>query len=253
MSPVIVRNVIIGEGRPKVCVPLVERTEEALLQAAARIGKFPVDLVEWRADFYEAAPDGAALATMAGKLRERIGEKPILFTLRTASEGGEKQLTAKEYSDANKDVISSGFIDLIDIEMMAGDAQVDTLIRFAHQFDVKVICSSHDFHKTPSKDRILRRLQRMQDMGADIVKAAVMPQTRGDVLTLLDATLTMKELYARVPVITMSMSSLGLPTRLMGETFGSAITFGAVGKASAPGQIDAEDLMKVLDVIHKAM
>ena len=46
----------------------------------------------------------------------------------------------------------------------------------------------------------------MQSLGADIVKFAVMPQCERDVLTLLDATLTMKEEHSDTPVITMSMS-----------------------------------------------
>ncbi|MCR4745048.1 MAG: type I 3-dehydroquinate dehydratase, partial [Lachnospiraceae bacterium] len=40
---------------------------------------------------------------------------------------------------------------------------------------------------------------------------------------------------------------------LCGESFGSAATFGAVGKVSAPGQMDAEGLDTVLNLIHGAM
>jgi 3-dehydroquinate dehydratase-1 len=49
----------------------------------------------------------------------------------------------------------------------------------------------------------------------------------------------------------MSMSSIGLTSRLVGEQFGSAITFATVGKASAPGQIDYQELNQMLDIIHK--
>ena len=38
--------------------------------------------------------------------------------------------------------------------------------------------------------------------------------------------------------------------RLCGEAFGSALTFGSVGAASAPGQINAEDLREILALIH---
>ncbi|MDI5818043.1 type I 3-dehydroquinate dehydratase, partial [Salmonella enterica subsp. enterica serovar Kentucky] len=40
----------------------------------------------------------------------------------------------------------------------------------------------------------------------------------------------------------MSMSKTGVISRLAGEVFGSAATFGAVKKASAPGQISVADL-----------
>ena len=93
----------------------------------------------------------------------------------------------------------------------------------------------------------------MQQMGADIPKIAVMPQNRKDVLTLLLATEEMTAEYADRPIITMSMSGTGLISRLCGEVFGSSCTFGAVGKVSAPGQMNAEDLDTVLELIHKGL
>ncbi len=65
---------------------------------------------------------------------------------------------------------------------------------------------NHDFDKTPAKEEIIYRLRKMQEFGAYIPKIAVMPQTVGDLLILLDATYTMKTEYADRPFITMSMS-----------------------------------------------
>ena len=93
----------------------------------------------------------------------------------------------------------------------------------------------------------------MQDMNADISKIAVMPACRQDVLTLLLATLEMTEKYADRPIITMSMAGTGVVSRLVGESFGSALTFGAASQASAPGQIDVEQLRQVLDIIHESL
>ncbi|EPZ7798013.1 type I 3-dehydroquinate dehydratase, partial [Shigella flexneri] len=72
------------------------------------------------------------------------------------------------------------------------------------------------------------------------------------VLTLLAATLEMQEQYADRPIITMSMAKTGVISRLVGEVFGSAATFGAVKKASAPGQISVNDLRTVLTILHQA-
>ena len=55
------------------------------------------------------------------------------------------------------------------------------------------------------------------------------------------------------PLITMSMGPVGMISRLCGEVFGSALTFGSVGKASAPGQVNANDLAGVLKLIHESM
>ena len=92
----------------------------------------------------------------------------------------------------------------------------------------------------------------MREMGCDIAKIAVMPQNRADVLTLLQVTEQMsRELDC--PVISMSMAKDGVISRLCGEVFGSCLTFGTVGKASAPGQIGTKDLALVLDIIHKSL
>ena len=76
-----------------------------------------------------------------------------------------------------------------------------------------------------------------------------MPQSAADVLTLLSATETMQRCHARRPLITMAMGRLGMVSRLAGEVFGSAVSFGAAGQASAPGQIDAGDLRFILQVL----
>ena len=88
-------------------------------------------------------------------------------------------------------------------------------------------------------------------MGADIPKIAVIPQNKKDVLVLLSATEEMATEYADRPIITMSMSGTGLISRLSGEVFGSSCTFGAVGKTSAPGQMNAADLDTILRSIHE--
>ena len=92
----------------------------------------------------------------------------------------------------------------------------------------------------------------MQDLGADLPKIAVMPNSAKDVLTLLCATDEMVTEHAKRPIITMSMGGTGLVSRISGETFGSALTFGAAKKASAPGQIAVQDLYEVLNLIHKS-
>lgn len=76
----------------------------------------------------------------------------------------------------------------MDVEAFTGDEIVRKIIEKAHEHGVKVVASNHDFFKTPSKEEIISRLIKMRDLGADIPKIAVMPQSKKDVLTLLSAT-----------------------------------------------------------------
>ena len=253
MNPVKVRNVEIGTGIPKICVPIVGTTKEEILNAAETIKTTAADVVEWRVDWYEDIFDFEKTEETMRALRETLGEMPILFTFRTSKEGGEKAIETDVYVELNQKAARTGLIDLIDVEAFTGDDAVKAVIGTAHECGVKVVASNHDFQKTPEKEEIVSRLRRMQELGADIPKIAVMPQNKKDVLTLLSATEEMCREYARCPVVTMSMSARGVLSRLCGEVFGSAITFASAGKASAPGQMDVDELKEVLKILHKNM
>ena len=253
MNTVKVRNIEIGAGIPKICVPIVGVTREEILAAAENIKSTKADVVEWRVDWYEDIFDFAKTEATMQALREALGEMPILFTFRTSKEGGEKAIETETYVELNQNAAKTGLIDLVDVEAFTGDEAVKAVVETAHANGVKVIASNHDFHKTPAKEEIVSRLRKMQELGADILKIAVMPQNKKDVLTLLAATEEMASEYADRPIITMSMSETGVISRLSGEVFGSALTFGAVGKVSAPGQMGIEDLTTVLGLLHKSL
>ena len=253
MNTVKVRNIEIGAGIPKICVPIVDVTREEILAAAENIKSTKADVVEWRVDWYEDIFDFTKTEATMQALREVLGEMPILFTFRTSKEGGEKAIETEAYVELNQNAAKTGLIDLVDVEAFTGDEFVKAVVETAHANGVKVIASNHDFHKTPAKEEIVSRLRKMQDLGADIPKIAVMPQNKKDVLTLLAATEEMVSEYADRPIITMSMSGTGVISRLCGEVFGSALTFGAVGKVSAPGQMGIEDLTTVLGLLHKSL
>lgn len=248
-----VRGVRIGEGIPKICVPIVGTTRDEILAAAKSFESVKKDVVEWRADWFEGVFDFAQVEAVLKELRRVLGNTPVLFTFRTANEGGEKAIEPAAYAELNKRAAATGLIELVDVEAFTGDEVVRDIIESAHESGVVVVASNHDFEKTPEKDEIVRRLRKMQELDADIPKIAVMPQSRKDVLTLLSATEEMASEYADRPIITMSMSATGLISRLCGECFGSALTFGAVGKASAPGQMNASDLSEILNLIHTSL
>ena len=57
MNTVRVRNVEIGTGIPKICVPIVGVTKEDILAEAKTFDSIPVDVVEWRVDWFEGVFD----------------------------------------------------------------------------------------------------------------------------------------------------------------------------------------------------
>ena len=121
----------------------------------------------------------------------------------------------------------------------------------AHTAGVPVVCSSHDFHKTPPRAELVHRMVAMQQAGADLPKLAVMPQSRTDVLELLAATAEMADLHPETPVITMSMGALGAVSRLCrGGLWLCHDLCQAPGTASAPGQVGLDVVNAVLDSLR---
>ena len=49
MEPVKARNVIIGKGRPKICVPIVAVTAGEIFEEARLLAERSIDIAEWRA------------------------------------------------------------------------------------------------------------------------------------------------------------------------------------------------------------
>ncbi|QMD06789.1 type I 3-dehydroquinate dehydratase [Citrobacter sp. RHB36-C18] len=252
MKTVTVKNLVIGEGAPKIIVSLMGKDIATVKSEALAYREADFDILEWRVDHFTEVSSVDAVLEAARAIRDVMSDKPLLFTFRSAKEGGEQALAVENYIALNRAAVDSGLVDMIDLELFTGDELIKATVEYAHAKNIAVIMSNHDFHKTPVAQEIVLRLRKMQELGADIPKIALMPQNKTDVLTLLGATLEMQERYADRPIITMSMAKTGVISRLSGEVFGSAATFGAVKKASAPGQISVTDLRTVLTILHQA-
>lgn len=248
IQPIKVKNITLGEGAPKICAPIVSETQKELLDEVSALHHLPIDLIEWRADFYEDVFQTDKVLSTLKLLHESAPSIPLIFTFRTKAEGGEKSISTDDYFSLALNVAKSGLADFIDIEyfLLQDTKQLQSYIKQLQKNGTKVILSNHDFHKTPAKEEIIERLRHMQDLNCDIPKIAVMPASPYDVLTLLDATYTFYEQYSTKPVITMSMTSMGCISRISGEIFGSCITFGSASQASAPGQIPVTQLKEIL-------
>ncbi len=250
MKTLTLRGKTVGAGRPKTIVPIVATTHAAIVADATRMQSAPLDVVEWRADFFEDVLDATALTALLKDLRTTLGETPLLVTYRRAVEGGEGDATLAQYTAFCRTVMQSGCADLLDIERSIGDDTFAPLVSKAHTHGLPVIASSHNFGFTPSADEMVATLCSMQEGGADIAKLAVMPQSKADVLALFAASATMADAHPETPIVTMSMGALGQASRVCGGTFGSAMTFASLGDASAPGQIALGEMNVMLDALY---
>lgn len=253
MKKVQVRDVVFGEGKPKICIPIMGKTLSGLEEEIKGLDGLNYDVIEWRMDHFDEIMDEEKAIEAVNLVRELLNDTVLLSTFRTSKEGGEKAISNEDYVKLNCAIIKSGKTDLIDVECFTGKDEVKSIVDCAHENNVFVVMSNHDFDKTPAYDEIINRLKTMQEQNADIPKIALMPNSVDDVLTVLKATNDMVNNFADRPIITMSMGKYGIISRLAGEVFGSCLTFGAAKAASAPGQINVNDLDTVLTILNKSL
>jgi len=242
MKSVSVRGVVLGEGRTKICVSVTGPDEAGLREELELVPGSGADLIEVRADLIREDPARALFLA-----RESCPQMPVIFTVRTKREGGEFDGSAAVYRQLL--LAAAGEADLVDLELQMAEKDPG-LISDLHAAGALITGSYHNFSSTPDAPQLLQKLIRMQELGMDVCKLAVMPRSREDVLELMFASAEMSAAYADRPIVTMSMGQLGNISRVSGALTGSAVTFASLKKASAPGQIPARVMREMIDVLQ---
>lgn len=234
----------------KTIVPITAKTkEQALAQAQVIANTADADLAEFRIDLLSFASDTKQVIALGHELKKILGNKPMIATIRTKNEGGQLEISDADYGKTYQAYLKNPFMDWLDVEMFRDQKVVSEIVQKAHQKKVLVVMSNHDFQKTPSQDEIEKRLLKQDQMGADILKIAVMPKSKQDVFTLMNATLKVSQQTTK-PLLTMSMGQLGTISRVATANMGGSYSFGMIGQASAPGQIDVTKLKQILQTVQ---
>lgn len=254
-----VRGIELGAGRPEIIVPLTAASPEAVLDQARRALEAPARILEWRTDLYASGRPTVqhreSVLDLLPALRATMGpERALLVTLRTAVEGGAREVADEDLGALLEAVIASGHADLVDVETSRDATVVARVVGAARARGVAVVGSFHDFDATPGEDELVELLRSQRRVGADVPKIAVTPQGPADVLRLLAASLRVAA-DGEGPYIAISMGELGKVSRVAAEVFGSAATFAtagdaAQGGASAPGQLAARDVERMLELLR---
>jgi len=210
----------------QICVSICESTSVKAAEAVARAAEW-ADLVEIRADF---------IRDLDLDLLFRNKPAPVIFTLRSRQEGGAYLGSELQRLETILQAAQRG-ADYVDVEFSAFWRIV--LKRVPCE---QVILSCHNFEETPRNLDGL--LDDMASSGAGILKIAV--RARGLADNLRIAELLHRARGQGQKLCALAMGCEGLPSRILGSSWGSWMTFASLpgGEAAADGQLPADVLAR---------
>jgi len=198
------------------------------------------DAIEFRLDLASAPFE---------QLAAYDGELPILATNRVTREGGQA-LAKPERLDELVRVLDHPAVEAVDVELdaiRAGDGM--RVVEQAHEHEVSVVASTHDFETTPARNELRSVLSEACEYG-EVGKLAVTAHSPEDVLDVLAVT---REATVRGEIVaTMAMGEVGRHSRVVAPLYGSRLGFAPVAAeaATAPGQYDLETFRQLLEQLR---
>ncbi len=212
------------------CITLTERLTVDLIDRMSDLSGL--------ADMFEIRGDLVTDIDLLTILRVRT--KPLIFTARSASEGGKMKDDDPKRRALLHEAVRRGY-DYVDVEYRSGFFDIMT-----EKAGHGLIVSYHDMTGTPQDLEAL--YEGMCKTGADVVKIAVSPRSMTEVGRLME--LARRHAHSTPPLIAIALGPLGAVSRITGPKYGAPFVFASTGKGheAAAGQIPAEEMDTVYNV-----
>ncbi|MDI1495432.1 MAG: 3-dehydroquinate dehydratase [Cenarchaeum symbiont of Oopsacas minuta] len=218
----------------KMCASIAQKTPRTInstLQKALTV----CDYAELRLDFLKPNDVPIALELCKSKISKTI------CTLRPKSQGGVFTGTERERISIMK-LIAEYNPYLLDVEYTVIKKNPN-LYRYISDTKTNVLCSWHDFKRTPSIKELHSKMALMEKYSkyVKIVTMAVKPSDAATILALYSK-------RSKTNLVAFAMGDLGKISRLLCLYLGSPFTFVSLGRAIAPGQLSARQMLDTLIV-----
>ena len=220
-----------------ICVPITDAQAREFL-ASLDEAEQVADCVEARLDFL----DDDQLGDVMAALQTRPSIKPLILTYRPLEQGGRKDLSLAMRQEFWRS-IDRGLKD----RMGYADLELDLVESFEGNGPIpweKVICSYHDFDRTPENlddvfDRVLRTPARVAKLATQVKR-----------VDDCERILNLAKRAGTRPFVLLGMGPAGVATRVLSLSRGALLTFGALrpGAESAAGQPTVDELRNLYRV-----
>lgn len=234
------RRLLRGKDQIKICVPIVETTVEKALEAIEEANNL-ADLIELRVDYLKE-PE------LAPFMKNR--KKPFIITNRRKEEGGRYRGDEQERFRILKEAVELG-AEYVDVEIRSRRSLLRDLIE--NKKRTKMILSFHDFQETPSQKELRRLCDRMNQLGADVVKIVTFAKSWEDNLQVLSLIPFARK--KKQEIVTFCMGEKGKMSRIFAPFMGTAWTYASLSriKASAPGQLTIGEMKEIWEKLTQML
>lgn len=212
----------------RLCACLREKTVKECIDVAKKID---TELIEHRIDYMTKPEDFK-------KIYQSI-KVPVVATNRPVRSGGKFEGTEEDRIVLLLKAIYEGCA-YVDVEIETDPYLMKKVIETARKNDCKVIISTHDYKKTPSKEELFEIMRTEKELGADIGKIATTANSIKDCYKVLG--LLKEAQKENFPLIAFCMGKIGKFSRLMSLKHGAPFTYVAIKEGTAPGQIQLDDM-----------
>ena len=207
----------------------------------ARIDYENCDILEIRYDFFEESE----WPTLASRVRKIAPNTIQLGTIRLKRDGGTfPNARAIERPALWKKILAAADVpEWLDLER---DCLHDynELREIADTRGVNILISEHNFTRIPNDLELKNYLTDVKRVKADGIKIAAMSNSEDDCTRLYKFA---KKAKGFKFIAAFGMGETGKISRIWSLKEGANLTYGSIGKAAAPGQIDVALMRKAID------
>ena len=225
--------------RPEICLSLNCKTIE---EVKADIDEFGIycHAIEWCADMFTDIEKYSQeeFVQVLKLIKTMCKDKKFFFDYK-----GEETTTNRLLRCA------MGVADYIDIGWE--NSQVRQLVKEARKKKTKSMVSYHELEKIMTKEEISTQFIKMEKSQADLLEIIAFADTEEDAYALLEGAYAYNQLKGHQPFIALAMGNEGQASRICSGDFGSVMTYGGGSRPTAPGQFNARDLSRYMDIYYR--
>ncbi|WP_265455178.1 type I 3-dehydroquinate dehydratase [Enterococcus sp. HY326] len=248
MKSVVVRDLILTDQEPKICVAIKGDTQEEIFRQATKAVAEGAELLEWRGDYFKEYQEMTSVLAVLQELRQIAGNLPVIFSFLTPDNDGINAVSPAILREIYLTAAESGLVDLLELQLIVAELIGPSFMNLLRGTEAKLILSHYYLDDTPDDALILFQLNLMEHLKADIGKIVAHGNSRHDVMKMMSVGFQV-EPFVAIPIILFSSGDLGRLSQIAGGINGSCIAYSSVAYYPDSDEYTLEELQLALELL----